>query len=211
MTTRWQVPPDLFAGKTVAILGSGPSMTKEIADAVQHLPRICARYGCTFALDADMVVAVDDYPNIGNPIPGTDGPDTGFWPYALENFPGLKITASESENLPPEVMFFWHRWELVTVSTVPSHIVEFRNNYMSAIHVAEQGGAKKILLLGLDPELYDSKYGIFLTAGIKQLTAELQAKSIEVERIQTLEDAQKYAPPLPGESRPTATDDSGSL
>jgi hypothetical protein len=193
MTTKWK-PDGLFQGKTVAILGSGPSLNQELADAVKHLPRICARYGCTFALDADMVVAVDGPPNIGNPMPGTTGPDPGFWPYALEHFPGLKITAVETEELPPEVMFFWHRWEMVTVSEVPSHVVEFRNNGMSAIHIAEQAGAAKILLLGFNPEIYDEKFGIFLTAGLAQITAELRAKGIEVERIATMEDALKHAP-----------------
>jgi hypothetical protein len=78
---------------------------------------------------------------------------------------------------------------------------------MSAIHIAEQAGATKILLLGMDPEIYDANTGIFLTAGLKQLTAELQAKGIAVERIKTLEDVREHAPPTqePGESRPTAT------
>lgn len=194
MTTKWEVPPGLWAGKTVAIIGSGPSINQELADAVRHLPRICARYGIKWAPDADMVVAVDSFPNIGVPMSGTAGPDPGFWPYALANFPGLKVCGTETDELPPEVMFFWHRWELVTVSVVPSHVVEFRNNAMSAIHIAERAGAAKILLLGMDPEIYDQKTGCFLTAGLAQITAELQVNGIEVDRIVTLEDAQKHTP-----------------
>lgn len=194
MTTKWK-PDGLFAGLTVAIIGDGLSMTQELADAVHHLPRVCARLGARWALDADMVIAIDGPPNLGR-WPDYMPPGPGFWPWALENFPGIKVTAGETDDLPPEVGSFWHRWEMVTVSEAPSHVVEVRQNYMSAIHIAEQGGAAKILLLGLDAEAYDEMYagqGLHLGKGIEQLTAKLRANGIVVERIATLEDARLHA------------------
>jgi hypothetical protein len=185
MTTRWTVPPDLWKGATVAVLGSGPSLTQELADSVRHLPRVCARWAIKRAPDADMCIAVDAPPNFD------------FWPYAMEHYRGLKITAVETDELPPEVMWWPHRHELVTLG--PNHQVEFRNNGMSAIHIAEQAGAAKILLLGFDPQdprhFYDDVVGYEgqvgnewyhgLTAGLEQLTAKLRANGIEVERVES--------------------------
>ena len=31
MTTKWQIPADMWQGETVAILGAGPDMTEELA------------------------------------------------------------------------------------------------------------------------------------------------------------------------------------
>lgn len=36
MTTPWTIPPDLWRGDTVAILGAGPDMTRELANAVRR-------------------------------------------------------------------------------------------------------------------------------------------------------------------------------
>jgi hypothetical protein len=195
MTTKWK-PDGLFAGKTVAVLASGPSLTQELADSVRHLPRVCARWACKVALDADMVIAIDPPPN------------EGFWPYALENFKGLKITSGEMDTLPPEIMSFWHRWEMVTILEVPSHVIEFRNNGMSAIHIAEQGGAAKILLLGFDPmdprhfyddvvgypAIHDNEWYWGLQKGIDQLVVKLRANGIQVEHVKMMDDVRKHVP-----------------
>lgn len=200
MTTKWQ-PDELFVGQAVAIIGEGPGMTQELADAVRHLPRVCARLGARWALDADVVISIDGPPNLGR-WPSYMPPGPGFWPWALENFPGQKVTASETDELPPEVGSFWHRWEMVTVCEAPKNVIEMRQNYMSAMHIAEQGGAAKILLLGLDAEAYDKMYkpeGLCLAKGIEQLTAKLRAQGIEVVDIKTVEDARlhAFAPVIP--------------
>ena len=31
MTTKWQIPADMWQGETVAILGAGPDMTEDLA------------------------------------------------------------------------------------------------------------------------------------------------------------------------------------
>ena len=194
MTTKWK-PDGIFAGQTVAIIGDGPSMSQELADAVRHLPRVCARLGARWALDADMVIAIDGPPNLGR-WPDYMPPGPGFWPWALEHFPGLKITAEATDDLPPEVVSFWHRWEMITVSEVPSHVIEARQNFMSAMHIVEQGGAAKVLLLGLDPDVYDTIYagqGLYFSKGIEQLSEKLRAQGIEVVDIKTVEDARTHA------------------
>ena len=89
MTTPWK-PDGIFTGQTVAVIGDGPSMSQELADAVHHLPRVCARLGARWALDADVVVAVDGPPNLGR-WPDYMPPSPGFWPWALANFPGPRI------------------------------------------------------------------------------------------------------------------------
>lgn len=187
MTTQWK-PDGLFQGKTVAVIGDGPSMNQELADAVRHLPRVCARLGCRWALEADVTIAIDGPPNLGR-WPSDMPSVAGFWPWALENFKGKLVTAGETDELPAEVGSFWHRWEMITVSEVPSHVIEIRQNYMSAMHIAEQGGAAKILLLGLDAKEYDEiNQGLYLTKGIEQLTARLRAQGIEVEHVKTMDD-----------------------
>jgi len=185
MTTKWK-PDGLFSGQTVAVLASGPLLTQELADAVRHLPRICTRWACKLAPDADMVIAVD-------------GPhDTEFWAWVIEHFRGVKITAVETDELPPEVMYYWHRWEMVTISEIPSHVIEFRNNGMSAIHLAAEAGAAKILLLGFDAARYEQIHGhmgfIGLTQGLEQLGVKLRAQGIEVVDIKTIEEARMHAP-----------------
>lgn len=195
MTTKWK-PDGLFTGQTVAIIGDGPSMTQELADSVKHLPRVCARLGARWALDADIAIAIDSPPNLGR-WPDYMPPGPGFWPWALENFTGKLVTAGETDELPPEVGSYWHRWEMVTISEVPSHVIEIRQNFMSAMHIAEQGGAAKILLVGLDADKYDEMYfghlGICLSKGVEQLTAKLRANGIAVEHIKTVEDARQHA------------------
>lgn len=194
MTTKW-TPSGLFTGQTVAVIGDGPSMTQELADSVRHLPRVCARLGARWALDADIGIAIDAPPNLGR-WPGDMPPSPGFWPWALQNFKGKLVTAGETDELPAEVGSFWHRWEMITVVD-PTHVIEIRQNYMSAMHIAEQGGAAKILLVGLDADAYDDMYrgqiGLFMAKGIDQLTAKLRAKGIVVEQIKTLEDARQHA------------------
>lgn len=193
MTTKWK-PDGLFTGQTVAVIGDGPSMTQELADSVRHLPRVCARLGCRWALDADIGMAIDAPPNLGR-WPGDMPPSPGFWPWALENFKGKLVTAGETDELPPEVGSFWHRWEVVTVVD-PTHVIELRQNFMSAVHIAEQGGASKILLVGLDADAYDTMYmgqGLYFAKGIEQLIAKLRAKGIVVEHIKTIEDARQHA------------------
>lgn len=55
---NWTLPP-MWAGQTVAVLASGPSMSQAVADRVRHLPRIAINDTYRLAPDADIVYASD--------------------------------------------------------------------------------------------------------------------------------------------------------
>lgn len=179
MTTPWTIPADLWSGKTVAVLASGPSMSQSLADSVRHLPRIAVRMAYRLAPDADMVLALDGPPN------------DGFWPELMaSDFAGIRLCGVECDldvryvNLPHE-----------RIVLGPGHEIESRNNGLAAIRIAAQAGAAKILLLGFDPEInghfyddvtdpgYAGEWYPGLRAGLAALIAELQAKGIAVERV----------------------------
>jgi hypothetical protein len=171
MTTPW-VPYGLWMGKTVAVLGSGPSMTQELADSVRHLPRICARRAARFAMDADLLVALD-------------GPaDADSWRES-EGFAGLRIVGFERDDLDARYLHIAH--ERVTLGE--GHVVEIRNNGLVAIRIAAMAGAAKIVLLGFDRGQYGAHAPagaggyVGLEEGLDALIAELGAKGIEVERV----------------------------
>lgn len=173
MTTKWEVPNDLFAGKTVAVLATGPSMTQELADSVQQYPRIAVRRAMRFAPDAEMLVAID----------GAVGTlDDSFWDDA-KDFAGLRVTGTESADL--DALYLPMPYEVVTIRE--GHVVHIRNNGLAAARIAAQGGAAKILLLGFDTEHYEEVHAhtgfLGLTEGLAALTAELEAQGIEVERV----------------------------
>lgn len=173
MTTPWIIPP-MWAGKTVAVLASGASLTQEAADSIKHLPRIAVRRAVRLAPDADMVLALDGPPN------------HGFWS-EVQTFSGIRICGVECDDLDAKYVHIPH--EVVALSA--ANVVHVRNNGLAAIRVAAMAGAAKILLLGFDPEPFnhfydgvDSDWDQYpgLAAGLSMLTAELQARGIVVER-----------------------------
>jgi hypothetical protein len=173
MTTRWEVPADLFAGKTVAVLAPGPSLTRELADSVKNMPRIVVRRAFRLAPDADMLVAIDGE---------TGSLDDAFWRDAGE-FAGLKVTGTESGAL--DALFLPMRHEVVRLGE--GHTVHFRNNGLAAIRIAAQAGARRVMLLGFDTERYEEAHAatgfVGLTAGLAALVAELAGQGIVVERV----------------------------
>jgi len=169
MTTLWNIPADLWAGETVAILGAGPDMTEELAGRARGYKTIAVNRAIKFAPWADMFVALD--------------PHHPFWE-TMDSFKGLKICGVECEYdaLYPGMMY-------ETVQIAPGHMIEIRNNALAAIRLAALLGAKKILLLGFDPERYEEVHahtGFYgLVQGLQQITAELRATGIEIERVDT--------------------------
>ncbi len=55
---NWTLPP-MWAGQTVAVLASGPSMSQAVADRVRHLPRIAINDTYRLAIDANVIYASD--------------------------------------------------------------------------------------------------------------------------------------------------------
>ena len=166
MTTRFNIK-GIWQGETVAILGAGPDMTAELAEKAKKYKTIAVNRAIKFAPDADMFVALD--------------PHHPFWDSA-KDFKGIKICGVECDY---DAYYIGMMYEKVEIT--PGHVVEIRNNALAAIRIAYLAGAKKIILLGFDPERYEEIHahtGFYgLKQGLEQITAELISKGIEVERI----------------------------
>ena len=168
MTTPWTITPD-WQGATVAVLGAGPDMTAELAETARGHKTIAVNRAVKFAPWADMFVALD--------------PHHPFWEEADRlQFKGLRVCGVECDidALYPGLMY-------ETVTIAQGNTVQIRNNALAAIRIAERMGAAKIILLGFDPARYEEIHahtGFYgLTQGLEQITAELRAKGIAVERV----------------------------
>lgn len=168
MTTKREIQP-VWKGETVAILGAGPDMTKELANKASGYKTIAVNRAVKFAPWADMFVALD--------------PHHPFWKEA-ENlgFKGIRVCGVECDI---DAEYYGMFYETVQINA--NHTIQIRNNALAAIRIAERMGAKKIILLGFDPERYEEVHretGFYgLVAGLKQIVAELTAKGIDVIRI----------------------------
>jgi len=167
MTTAWQIPADLWKGETVAILGAGPDMTAELASSAKGFKTIAVNRAVKFAPWATAFVALDPrHPFYADP----------------GDFKGMRICGVECELDALYAGMFYE-----TVQIAPGHTIEIRNNALAAIRIAAMAGAAKIILLGFDCAAYEAAHahtGFYgLTQGLEQITAELRAKGIEVERV----------------------------
>lgn len=184
MTKAWQIPPDLWAGETVAVIVNGPSLTQEMIDDVKHYKRIAVRRAFERVPSADMLVALDG---------PTGSMDDAFWEDARD-FKGIKVCGlkCDVDALYPGLMY-----ERVEIS--PTHTIEIRNNGLAGIRLAAQGGAAKILLAGFDAERYDAEHahtGFWgMKEGLAQIIAELRGRGVEVEHVTSAEDT------IPGKRR----------
>jgi hypothetical protein len=167
VTTPWVVPKDLWRGETVAILGAGPDMTKELAESARGFKTVAVNRAVKFAPWADMFVALD--------------PHHPFWADA-EDFKGMRICGVECDY---DAFYAGMLYERVTIA--PGHVIEIRNNALAAIRIASMTGAAKILLLGFDPWRYEETHahtGFYgLVEGLAQIIDELRGKGIEIERV----------------------------
>lgn len=113
-----------WEGKTVAIMASGPSMTKEQADAAAKVKRIAINDTYLLAPDADVLYAAD--------------PEWWFQNHDALLFNGMKITAKDVYGLPGV-----HYCK-------PLHVSVGGNSALRAAHIAYEAGAERIILLGVD-------------------------------------------------------------
>lgn len=129
MTTEY-IKPD-WVGKTVVILGGGPSMSQAVADALrQYDVRVVVNDAHFLAPDADMLVALD-----------------GVWPDGYGTFAGLRVTGVHDGH--EAAMYVGPMYERITLA--PGHIVEVRNSGLAAIRLAADAGAARIILAGFEP------------------------------------------------------------
>lgn len=168
MTTTWTITPE-WQGQTVAVLASGQNMSQEVADALREHRRIVVNYTHRLAPDADMLVAMD-----------------GNWPQEMREFAGLRVTGVQDDSL--DAIYIGPRWERVQLA--PGHQIEIHNSGLTAVRIAAQMGAARIILAGFEPETpghwYDnevdsSNFYTGLAQALQDLTVELQAKGVKVE------------------------------
>ncbi len=184
MTTKWN-PEGIWKGETVAVLGAGPDMTAELAATAKGYKTIAVNRAVKFAPWADMFVALD--------------PHHPFWEEADRfGFTGLRVCGVECDY---DAMYAGMFYE--TVQMGEGHTLQIRNNALAALRIAALSGAKKIILLGFDPARYEEVHAHTgfsgLVQGLAQITAELQAKGIEVERLDSKEQKPGTRAPRRGE------------
>jgi hypothetical protein len=131
----WTVPP-MWAGQTVAILASGESMSKEVADSVRLLgvPTIAINTTVELAPWADMLYAAD----------------AAWWERhkaAAAQFSGAKVTCSDVSM--PGVLRLRNTGK-VGFDEDRSCVRTGGNGGYQAIHIAVHAGAARILLFGYD-------------------------------------------------------------
>lgn len=182
----------MWAGETVAILGAGPDMTRELAEKSQQYKTIAVNRAVKFAPNADMFVALD--------------PHHPFWEEADKaGFKGIRIIGVPDSSYDAKYLGMFY--ENVQISE--NHTIQIRNNALAAIRIAEIAGAKKIILLGFDCLRYEEVHqhtGFFgLKQGLEQITAELTAKGIEIERIDSENQKPGSRAPRRGEQIDAAT------
>jgi len=170
MSTKWQIPADLFAGQTVAILGAGPDMTEDLAAKAEGYKTIAVNRAVKFAPWADMFVALD--------------PHHPFWEEADKlGFKGMRVIGVDHDDY--DALYPGMMYEQVQMSD--GYLLEIRNNALAAIRIAFKGGAKKIILLGFDPDRYEEIHAHTgfrgLKQGLDQIIAEIRAAGVEVERM----------------------------
>lgn len=175
----------IWEGETVAVLGAGPDMTAELAETSRGHKTIAVNRAVKFAPWADMFVALD--------------PHHPFWEEADNlDFNGIRVCGVECD-----IDAFYYGMFYETVQINASHTIQIRNNALAAIRIAALMGAKKIILLGFDPERYEFVHretGFYgLTQGLKQIINELRSKGIEIERIDSENQKPGTRPPRRGE------------
>lgn len=191
MTTKFNVA-GMWQGETVAILGAGPDMTAELAETARGHKTIAVNRAVKFAPWADCFVALD--------------PHHPFWEEADKlGFKGMRILGVENDDY--DALYLGMMYEKVQIAE--NHTIEIRNNALAAIRIAYLAGAKKIILLGFDPERYEEIHAHTgfrgLKQGLEQITAELRANGVEVERIDSAKQHPGTRPPRRGELVDPAT------
>lgn len=163
MKTPWIIP-NLWEGKTVAIIGTGATATPEALEAVREVPTIAANAAIKLVPNADMLVSID-----------------ANWPAEAAGFKGVRVVGVPCDA---DAEYVGVSYEAVRVS--PNEVLHIRSNGLLAMRLAAQAGAKKIVLVGFDPAAYQAKQEALGYAfrgyieGFAAVKAELEAAGVEV-------------------------------
>lgn len=134
MAKPWKVPR-MWEGQTVAILASGESMSREVADAVVgRIPTVAINNCYELAPEADMLYACD----------------AKWWMHYHEAiaFKGLKVTIDPS--LPARSVKLLHNSGQSGYDPDPANLRTGLNSGFQATQLVVHAGAARILLLGFD-------------------------------------------------------------
>lgn len=160
MTKLLNTLPD-WTGETVAVLGNAPCLDAELVTLPRPIHAIAANQAVIKAPWVEMMVSID-----------------ANWLPEANYYQGIRIIGFEGDidayyvNMPHEI-----------VALTPNHDLHIRSNLLSAIRIAAQAGAAKILLLGIDTEYYEANLGApGMAKGLAALIAEMQARGVVVER-----------------------------
>lgn len=155
MPSGWSVPRD-WPGETVAILASGPSLTREQCDYVRGKCRV-------IAVNNQGIDTVDSNTRQIVPAfaPWADvlyAADTRWWNHYRAQalaFPGLKVKIRDAHHLP-EVHVLQVSHERV-FDPRPTHLATGGNSGYQAMHLAAHFGATRLILLGFDMKFSDHR------------------------------------------------------
>jgi hypothetical protein len=139
MTARYWIVPRMWAGQTVAILASGPSMSQAVADGVRHLPRIAINNTWQLARDADIVYAADRRWWLAHPDAHVG--------------PGLRVSIEPTRGTLPDLPFpalVLRNSGAEGFDRDPGCLRTLGNSGGQAIQIAVHAGAARILLFGFD-------------------------------------------------------------
>lgn len=158
--TPWTIPP-MWAGQTVAVIGNADSATPEAIAELAGIPMIAANAAVRRAPGAAMLVSLD-----------------GNWPKEAEAFEGIKVVGVPCDL---DAYFIGIDYDVAQVS--PSECLHIRNNVLWAMRIAVAAGAKKLIVLGVDPAGYEAldPRNRGLVAAFPALVAKLAAAGVEVE------------------------------
>lgn len=136
MATPWRVPPHLWRGQTVVVMASGPSLLPSVVEAVRlsGVPTVVTNNTHSAAPWASLLVANDQ----------------AWWDVHRDGalaFPGLKYSASDP---PIEGVLTQRITGAEGYDPDPECVRHGGNSGYTAVHIAAQAGARRILLCGMD-------------------------------------------------------------
>jgi hypothetical protein len=150
----------MWAGAVVAIVGNAAGITAAQVQEVGADRIIAVNRAIVHAPAADMLVSID-----------------ANWPSEANAFEGIRVVGIPDID-GAQYLVMPHE----TVTFSPFDRIEIRNNMLSAIRLAEEAGASRIVLLGVDTQRYEQIHQFRgFTEGLAQLTVELMERGIPVE------------------------------
>jgi hypothetical protein len=166
MTTDHTIPAH-WVGQTVAVIGNPSWVTAELVKTIKADHYIAANSAILKVPHAEYLVAID-----------------GNWPAEAESLPAQRIVGIRSEK---DALYVQLPYEAVALSA--RNVVQFRSNLLSAMRIAAQMGAARIIVTAPDPVEYakmghDPVINDALAAGFLQVTANLRAQGVTVDVIE---------------------------